>query len=249
MPSQKQLAANRRNARRSTGPKSPEGKSASARNAITHGLLARDPVITGERYQDFAELQAALYADFQPAGESEESLVRKMATAQWKMERLTRVETALFNGLLAAEEGQDEEDEENEENEQELSPEEDRDEDTRVLGQAYLRSLRGGRDPFWRLARYDTMLQRTYSRALADLQRTRKIRAGQSVPASDTTEVTSTTESEIGFVSKSTRKPPNPVCPLPQKPAQTASLTGEKVVQLVKPEDREPEPPRAPLKS
>ena len=68
-----------------------------------------------------------------------------------------------------------------------------------------------GRSPLWRLARYEAMIQRTYSRALADLERTRKIRAAQPAPASDRAETTSTTEPEIGFVSTSSRKPPQTV--------------------------------------
>ena len=38
--------ANRRNAKKSTGPKTPEGKRRSGRNAVKHGLLSRDLVVT-----------------------------------------------------------------------------------------------------------------------------------------------------------------------------------------------------------
>ncbi|HEX9841636.1 MAG TPA: hypothetical protein VGC20_02755 [bacterium] len=45
MASKKQIAANRRNAKKSTGPRPPEGKAASAQNAVKHGLLSRTPLL------------------------------------------------------------------------------------------------------------------------------------------------------------------------------------------------------------
>jgi len=51
MPTTAQILANRRNARRSTGPRSPEGKALVARNPIKHGLLARQDVISSESWR------------------------------------------------------------------------------------------------------------------------------------------------------------------------------------------------------
>ena len=48
MTSDKQADANRRNARKSTGPKTPEGKAAVRLNALKHGLLANDVLLPGE---------------------------------------------------------------------------------------------------------------------------------------------------------------------------------------------------------
>jgi hypothetical protein len=48
MTSEKQIQANRRNALKSTGPKTPEGKAAVRHNALRHGLLSRDVLLPGE---------------------------------------------------------------------------------------------------------------------------------------------------------------------------------------------------------
>jgi hypothetical protein len=48
MTSEKQARANRRNALKSTGPKTPEGKAAVHHNALRHGLLSRDVLLPGE---------------------------------------------------------------------------------------------------------------------------------------------------------------------------------------------------------
>ena len=53
MATEKQIQANRNNAKKSTGPRTEQGKAASSQNALKHGLLARDAVLPGE---DPAEL-------------------------------------------------------------------------------------------------------------------------------------------------------------------------------------------------
>ena len=65
--SARQIEANRRNALRSTGPRTPEGKHASRLNAFKHGLRAEAMVIPGQ--EDPAELDAILRdlrEDWQP---------------------------------------------------------------------------------------------------------------------------------------------------------------------------------------
>ena len=98
MPTRAQIKANRNNAKRSTGPRTEEGKTRSAKNALKHGLLARDTVMPGEDPADFDRQLSALEADIQPANSLEFELVRQIADAQWRMRRLTRLET----GFLAA---------------------------------------------------------------------------------------------------------------------------------------------------
>jgi hypothetical protein len=62
--SERKLSANRANAQKSTGPRTPEGKRRVARNAVKHGILAREVFIGegdgAEREEDFSELQAGL---------------------------------------------------------------------------------------------------------------------------------------------------------------------------------------------
>jgi hypothetical protein len=90
------LAANRANARKSTGPRTPEGKQKSAMNAVTHGIMAR-PVVPPslEPYEDRAaydRLLAALHAQWAPAGEVESTLIDTIASCRWRLDRFARAE-------------------------------------------------------------------------------------------------------------------------------------------------------------
>ena len=92
--SDKQLAANRRNARKSTGPRTLAGKDASSRNALTHGIRAHDLVINDsvERVEDFEALRSALVDELRPASPLEELLVDRIATLHWRARRVLRAE-------------------------------------------------------------------------------------------------------------------------------------------------------------
>ena len=93
-----QIKANRNNAKKSTGPRTEQGKARVSKNGLKHGLLARDTVLPGEDPADFDRQLSALEADIHPANSLEFELVRQIADAQWRMRRLTRLET----GFLAA---------------------------------------------------------------------------------------------------------------------------------------------------
>jgi hypothetical protein len=90
----RQIQANRRNALRSTGPKTPQGKAVVRLNALTHGMCAADAVLPGEDEQDLHQLAKAFQAAMLPAGPAEQSLVYQMVLACWKLRRHDRVETA-----------------------------------------------------------------------------------------------------------------------------------------------------------
>jgi hypothetical protein len=87
MATKKQTAANRRNARKSTGPKTPEGKAASSMNALRHGLRARTVILKDENREDFDEILTGLQDQFQPQNPGERHLVDQAAIAQWKLVR------------------------------------------------------------------------------------------------------------------------------------------------------------------
>jgi hypothetical protein len=88
MATKKQTAANRRNARKSTGPKTTHGKAASSANALVHGLRARKVVMMeDEDPQEFSKLLAGLQNQYQPQTQTEQDLVDQAALAQWKMAR------------------------------------------------------------------------------------------------------------------------------------------------------------------
>lgn len=94
--SRKKIEANRRNAQHSTGPTSEAGKAASRLNALKHGLLAKEVVITRGDYQEddqqFAQLLEELSAQFTPVGVAEELEVEKIALCYWRKMRAVRYE-------------------------------------------------------------------------------------------------------------------------------------------------------------
>ncbi len=103
MISQQQLEANQRNAQLSTGPKTPEGKAASARNAATHGLSSVFQVLAHEGQSDFDEMLAAYQTEFAPQTENERFLVQQLTQARWKMSRIERYQALAFDQLLDSE--------------------------------------------------------------------------------------------------------------------------------------------------
>jgi hypothetical protein len=73
--SEKQIQANRRNAQKSTGPITSEGKATVRHNALKHGLLAEDVFLRGEDKDELRALGERLIAELQPEGELEEMMV------------------------------------------------------------------------------------------------------------------------------------------------------------------------------
>lgn len=75
------------NANKSTGPRTAEGKAASSKNAIKHGLTARQVVIEGEEQADFDALHESIVADRKPVGELEIQFVSEIAACLWRLAR------------------------------------------------------------------------------------------------------------------------------------------------------------------
>src|ERR687896_499569 len=96
MTSEKKAEANRRNALKSTGPKTPEGKDAVRLNALKHGLRSEEILLPGEDEEALRELGEHLRNELQPAGELENLLVDRIISAYWRLRRLGRVETGIF---------------------------------------------------------------------------------------------------------------------------------------------------------
>ena len=101
----KRAAANRRNARLSTGPKTEQGKNHSRRNAIKHGILASALLITaGEGAEDpaeFNEFMTGLRRDLAPVGTLEEMMVEKIAVCWWRQKRVLSCEAGLVRRAFA----------------------------------------------------------------------------------------------------------------------------------------------------
>ncbi len=101
MTTEAQIEANRANAQKSTGPRTPEGKATVAQNAIKHGLLARQAVIAGEDTDDYELLRDQLGAELAPVGLLEARLVERIAGLLWRLQRAERLHNETFDVLHA----------------------------------------------------------------------------------------------------------------------------------------------------
>jgi hypothetical protein len=99
MATQQQIEANRRNAEKSTGPVSPEGKAAVRLNAVRHGLRARSLDLSPGKDAAFTQLCTGLEAAWHPLDQPEQIQVETMAIAYWKLARLERDANAYLETL------------------------------------------------------------------------------------------------------------------------------------------------------
>ena len=172
MTTAKQTAANRRNAQRSTGPKTTAGKAASSRNAL---------LLPGESRRAFRRLFRSFLAEYHPSGPLQEFLVEQLAIAYWKLSRLTRIEAHVYRqppttntnllrqlreALLARHD--DDNDDHNGDPEPEspqpaLTPDE-------AIARTYLRDS-AGPNTLAHLSYYEMRLERTFFRAWRELHR------------------------------------------------------------------------------
>jgi hypothetical protein len=163
------LAANRHNALRSTGPRTPAGKDASSSNALQHGLLSREVLLQDESVDDLVAFRRRLLDELRPVGELEELLSDRVVTSAWRLRRILKVETEVF---AAERRGFPRHD----------NPIFDGMEQTRTdlgVGHAFLGE---GGENFVKLSRYEAGIERALFRALHELQRLQAARAGEPVP-------------------------------------------------------------------
>ena len=96
MTSFRQIEANRRNAHKSTGPNTEEGKQRSRCNAVRHGLTAETVIGALEDAEDYKAFEAAIIADYDAQSAVERELVLRLASLLWRLRRATTMETGLF---------------------------------------------------------------------------------------------------------------------------------------------------------
>ena len=101
MASEKQLQANRANAKNSTGPKSLAGKARSRLNSRKHGLTAKMLIIAGENADDFDQLRAELLEEHEPQSVLESELVERLAGIFWRLRRVPFFEAAIIDARQA----------------------------------------------------------------------------------------------------------------------------------------------------
>ena len=174
MTTKRSIAANRRNAEFSTGPKSPAGKVTVSRNALKHGLLANDVLLPNENPEELTELSERLRGEYKPVGVFESVLVDDIISHTLRLRRFRKIEAGILSWryretlddsikmqFLPAE------------SEQRLNIE--------VLGEAFVRDCREG-DALSKLSRYETSIERSRYKAVHELQRHQAARQGQPVP-------------------------------------------------------------------
>ena len=96
MSSFRQIEANRRNARLSTGPVTEEGKNRSRQNAVRHGLTAETVIDALEDAEDYAAFEMAVTSDYDAQSAVERELVLRLASVLWRLRRANSIETGLF---------------------------------------------------------------------------------------------------------------------------------------------------------
>lgn len=165
MTTKKQIASNRRNARRSTGPKTRAGKNASSKNALRHGLLAQQVTLPDEDGAAFQEFRQRLFAERAPTGPWEEVLVDQMVACAWRLRRAERMEAAVVAHRTS-------------EAEAELDHSR-RSADPLALG--LIRDATGA-DTMSKIGRYERRVERSMYRASHQLERLQAARQGAVVP-------------------------------------------------------------------
>jgi hypothetical protein len=144
-----QIVANRQNAAHSTGPKSPEGKQTSSRNAIRHGLAGVFTVLPHENPEDFNGLANRLRGEFQPETENENFLVDQMIQSRCRLLRIQRLEALAFEQILT-------------------EPGSNSDPDARILT-----AMCASGNALDKLQRYAAAAERSYYKALRELRQSR----------------------------------------------------------------------------
>ena len=208
MATKSQIDANRRNAQKSTGPKTQEGKDKSRRNGLQHGLTAKTCMLEDEDPEALVDLLNEIREKFNPQDTDEDFLIERMAKARFKYNRIMPLEAAVYNLRLSVD----------------RTPKEIT-EALGVNGQrawAYMRDANGG-NALSKLARYETSLLREYDRSRQELEKLQKIRAARPAPPPDPSELRSEPDPPVSPIPPPTSKPPQPAMsapePSPRNPA------------------------------
>jgi hypothetical protein len=215
MISERQLEANRRNAVKSHGPITPEGRAAVRLNALKHGFTAAEIILpTVEEKIDFEQFRFSFEEEYKPVGPTEQVLVEDIITARWRLNRIRKMEPGFFSLRL------------------EVMNDKIQDDFSALDPQAHLalvvRDDAQYPDTYGKMSRYEARFERTFYKALKELQRLQALRAAVS-------------DSGNGTVSQ------NPISPDPDPPpppsAQSLARDPEPATPPPAPNAANPEPP------
>jgi hypothetical protein len=99
MSTDRQCEANRKNAGKSTGPRSRGGKWRASQNARTHGLYAAKAILKGCELELYFLLRRDAYKTYRPVGALEEQIVEQITMHMLRLVRMDRAETSLIDGM------------------------------------------------------------------------------------------------------------------------------------------------------
>lgn len=99
MATEAQIIANRRNARKSTGPRTNEGKNSISQNALKHGLTARQAVIRSEKRAEFRLYRDRMIAELAPAGPMESMLAQRIVSLSWRLKRAGHIQKLTIDAM------------------------------------------------------------------------------------------------------------------------------------------------------
>ena len=101
MSTESQILANRRNAQKSTGPRTVQGKAAISQNALRHGLLTRHDVITSESQADFDLYRDQILTELAPTSPMESMLAERIVSLSWRLKRAARTQNQTIDAMHA----------------------------------------------------------------------------------------------------------------------------------------------------
>jgi hypothetical protein len=199
MATEKQIEANRRNAQKSTGPATAEGKAKAKFNALKHGMTAGVAVLPYEDPHSYEQLRQALVDHYEPANAGEQMLVELVVVNYWRLLRARRVEAASMKLHIEALKDR---------NGLNIRPGHD---DDGCLAAVFSYET----DNFRKLERYQTAVERSYFRAVETLRRAQSDRRREE-------QRNAPPPPKIGSVSKARAVgatiPVQDTLPLPQEP-------------------------------
>ena len=99
MTTEAQIIANRRNAQKSTGPRSQKGRAAVSQNAVKHGLLTRKDVIRSESQADFDIYRRRILEELPPDTPMESLLAERIVSLSWRLKRIGRIQNQTIDAL------------------------------------------------------------------------------------------------------------------------------------------------------
>lgn len=204
----KQIEANRRNAQRSTGPRTDRGKAIVARNALRHGLTAQRILLPDETQDELGRLVDLLRRHYQPVGAAEVLLLERIIAATWRLRRVYRIEAGILSWqyhrelseraeseaegcrrhsdqyLLDAMYSVTDETKRREALDRAASAAAKRDAEDTALGVAFVRDAAGA-NALPKLSRYEASIERGMCRAIQELERLQAARRRSDAPEAD----------------------------------------------------------------